>query len=310
VNLTYFVDEEGFAKATCQMPGEGPTWVDSLFVLQDGAEERMFAVYLKVRGQLDVYARGLAEFHQDRQRFEQVAEFDMSSPVVPSGHTFLHDDGGVTYVYFANPAPIVRVRADLESIRDPACYQAYSCLVPGSRLRDDVVASAKLDRAADGTLKWAWKRDTPAVTPQGQSRLLKAGRLKPGEAAVDLVEPDSKRHVVAHRGSVYFNDFRRRWIMIATEIGGTSELGEIWYSEAEAPEGPWRYARKVLTHDRYSFYNPKRHPYFDQEGGRLIYFEGTYTNSFSGNPVQTPRYDYNQIMYQLDLADERLKLPE
>ena len=48
---------------------------------------------------------------------------------------------------------------------------------------------------------------------------------------------------------------------------------------------------------------------FDQEGGRIIYFEGTYTNSFSGNPFKTPRYDYNQMMYRLDLADPRLALP-
>ena len=58
------------------------------------------------------------------------------------------------------------------------------------------------------------------------------------------------------------------------------------------------------------FYNPKQHPFYDQEGGRIIYFEGTYTNSFSGNPVQTPRYEYNQIMYRLDLSDPRLKLPD
>ena len=30
---------------------------------------------------------------------------------------------------------------------------------------------------------------------------------------------------------------------------------------------------------------------------------------FSGNPDQTPRYNYNQIMYKLDLADSRLVLP-
>ena len=35
--------------------------------------------------------------------------------------------------------------------------------------------------------------------------------------------------------------------------------------------------------------------------------EGTYTNTFSGNPCQTPRYEYNQIMYRVDLSDERLK---
>src|SRR5206468_93282 len=36
---------------------------------------------------------------------------------------------------------------------------------------------------------------------------------------------------------------------------------------------------------------------------------GTYTHSFSGNSDQTPRYDYNQIMYKLDLGDKRLALP-
>ena len=76
----------------------------------------------------------------------------------------------------------------------------------------------------------------------------------------------------------------------------------------EAPEiaGPWGAAVKVATHDRYTFYNPVQHAFFDQEGGKLIYFEGTYANTFSGNPEQTPRYDYNQIMYRLDLGDPRL----
>ena len=38
---------------------------------------------------------------------------------------------------------------------------------------------------------------------------------------------------------------------------------------------------KVVTHDRYSFYNPVHHPFFDQAGGRIIYFEGTYATTFS-----------------------------
>jgi hypothetical protein len=83
-------------------------------------------------------------------------------------------------------------------------------------------------------------------------------------------------------------------------------LGEIYYLESERPEGPWHKAVKIVTHDKYSFYNPTQHVFFDQDGGRTIYFEGTYTHTFSGNPQQTPRYDYNQIMYRLDLADERL----
>jgi len=86
-------------------------------------------------------------------------------------------------------------------------------------------------------------------------------------------------------------------------------LGETWYAEADTPLGPWVYARKIVTHDRYSFYNPKQHPVFDEMDGRIVYFEGTYVNTFSGNPDKTPRYDYNQIMYRLDLADARLALP-
>src|SRR5260221_8205969 len=45
------------------------------------------------------------------------------------------------------------------------------------------------------------------------------------------------------------------------------------------------------------------------DGGRSIFFEGTYTHSFSGNADQTPRYDYNQIMYKLALDDPRVAIP-
>jgi hypothetical protein len=94
--------------------------------------------------------------------------------------------------------------------------------------------------------------------------------------------------------------------MIAVESGGTSFLGEVWYAEARELTGPWRKARKIVTHDKYSYYNPVQHDFFDQAGGRFIFFEGTYTKDFSGNPVGTPRYEYNQIMYRLDLDDPRL----
>ena len=108
--------------------------------------------------------------------------------------------------------------------------------------------------------------------------------------------------VLAHRGSVAWNEYRRRWIMIFCQFGGTSMLGEIWYAESKELMGPWSPARKIVTHDRYSFYNPRHHPYFDRNGGRIIYFEGTYTAAYSGNSDLTPRYDYNQIMYKLDLS--------
>src|SRR5947209_13620242 len=43
VDLTYFVDEKGFAKRTCEMPGNGPTWLTTLVVLPDAkGRERMY----------------------------------------------------------------------------------------------------------------------------------------------------------------------------------------------------------------------------------------------------------------------------
>ena len=97
-------------------------------------------------------------------------------------------------------------------------------------------------------------------------------------------------------------------MLIAVQhFGKPSFLGEVWYSEATAPTGPWMRAVKIVTHDRYSFYNPAQHSFFDEEGGRFIYFEGTYSHTFANNEKRTPRYDYNQMLYRLDLADPRLK---
>ena len=98
-------------------------------------------------------------------------------------------------------------------------------------------------------------------------------------------------------------------IVTLDEACRMQQVGEAWFAEADAPLGPWVYARKVVTHDDYSFYNPKQHAMLDADGGRTIYLEGTYTHTFSGNNDATPRYDYNQVMYRLDLSDARLALP-
>jgi hypothetical protein len=168
---------------------------------------------------------------------------------------------------------------------------------------------AQLDRGDDGTLRYGWKRNTSPMGLDQQRKLVKAGHLSREEGRPRLCDVETGKPILAHRGTVYWNAHRRRWVMIATETFGTSMLGEVWYAEADTLEGPWAYARKIVTHDKYSFYNPKQHPMFDKEGGRIIFFEGTYTNTFSGNPDQTPRYNYNQVMYKLDLADPRLVLP-
>ena len=84
-------------------------------------------------------------------------------------------------------------------------------------------------------------------------------------------------------------------------------FGEIYYAEADRPEGPYTEAVQIIDHDQYNFYNVATHAFFNQDGGRIIFLEGTYTDSFTNAPMKTPRYDYNQVMYRLDLNDPRLQ---
>jgi hypothetical protein len=105
-------------------------------------------------------------------------------------------------------------------------------------------------------------------------------------------------------GTVNWNAYRKRWIMI-----GQRGMDQVYYFEGDTPVGPWVYGRRIVKYDHYTMYNVAHHAFFDQENGRVIYFEGTYTREFSDAPVATPRYNYNQLMYRLDLADARLVLP-
>lgn len=308
VDLTYFVDENGFSRAMSKMPGKGPTWIGGIVVLKDDeGRERMFANYAKIKGQMETYERGSMEYDPEKDEFIQKLVFEGEAGEDGkrlSAHTFPLRDGDNEYVHYCTPFPWARMPADPEKILDAKHREVFTCLKPGTKPED-----GELDRDDEGRLRYSWKKDARVLTQSGQAELVKKGKMKPEEGLIQLRDAETGETVIAHNGSVYWNDYRQSWVLIVTESFGTSAVGEIWFAEADAPVGPWTYARKIVTHDQYSFYNPKHHPVFDQEGGRLIYFEGTYTEMFSGAKVPTPRYDYNQVMYQLDLADERLALP-
>ena len=305
VDLTYFCDRRGRAAPVATMNTDGPTWVVAAAALPDeSGAERLMASYVKIRPPMINYGRGLMEFDDASARFKSLGDVPMDAPLFPSGHALRHRAGGVDYVYFGNPFPLMRVRATRAAWQDPAGYEGFSCLRAGARDAD-----GPLDRAENGTLHYAWKPNTLPLDGPAQQHLVRQRRLRPEEAIIQLRDRDSGAHVAMKGGSVAWNAYRRRFVMIATQHQGTSNLGEVWYAEADAPMGPWAYAVKVVTHDDYSFYNPKQDAMFDADGGRTIFFEGTYSASFSGARELTPRYDYTQIMYLLDLGDPRLALP-
>ena len=118
---------------------------------------------------------------------------------------------------------------------------------------------------------------------------------------------NQKESIKPHRGSIAWNAYRNKWVAIFTQLyGKSSALGEIWYAEAPGPTGPWGPAVKVVTHNNYSFYNPRLHPEMTPDKSPILLFEGTYTKMFSGNSESTPRHNYNQVLYRLDLDDPNL----
>ena len=129
--------------------------------------------------------------------------------------------------------------------------------------------------------------------------------LEPQKSLASVTDSSEVR---PHSGSIVWNPWRKRWVTVFMQwFGKPSAFGELWYAESDQPTGPWGAAVKVLSHRNYTFYNPRIHPEFRLDGSPILLFEGTYTQQFADNPHPAPRYDYNQILYRLDLNDDRLK---
>ena len=279
IDLHYFA-EKNFCKSLCPFAKRGVVWIESVVVLKDETNrERLLAQFEELKDLATVLQRGLVIFDDENNVFKPLTVFALQD-LYPRGHPFRATVNGEEYLFFAHPHPQpfpnVRVKATLQDIQKPEHYE---------------VLVQKQQRLQ-------WEKGKEYLKPKNHDWVF-------------LRDIDSEQQLHIHAGSVFWNAYRQRWVLIGQQAGGTSSfLGEIWYAEADTPVGPWVYARKIVTHDEYTFYNPTQHPIFDKENGRIIYFEGTYTNTFTKVPVSaTPRYNYNQIMYRLQLDDERLYLP-
>lgn len=300
ITYDYFVDPKtGFTRAMMPLAErpEGVVWIFSLCVLPDekGAE-KLLGHYTRRKGLVDELEQGLALFNDEKAVFESVKQLPLAEKWRhPSGHPIVHEEGGTKWLLFGSPNPNVRVPATFKDVLDPDKYEAFTCAKGDGKPPEP-------NLGADGKPVWRWQKTLPPTDSKTEQAWVKAGKLKPEHARfcpADANAPTTR--VVLHSGSVRWNEHRKSWILVAGQIGGTSLLGEVWYSEAAHPTGPFAKAVKVVTHDKQTFYNVCHHGFMDRAGGRLIHFEGTYTHDFSGNPEKTPRYNYNQVLYRLDL---------
>lgn len=322
ISFEYFQDEQKVLRPMAVMPGEGPTWLTSVAVLPDDqGVERMVASFVKIRNSLEAYRWGYAQWDDSKNHFVELVSFDERPLCFPDtqSHPILHrnttsniaesngnisgseaqnDHADELYLYFCSPFPFLRVKPTVDDFIRPERYQGYSCLQTHAGS-----SNPSLDRNPDGALKYAWKNHTEPLSQRDQEKWIASGKLGGGDEIVRIRDRATGKELRVHNGSLAWNEYRQRWLMIFTELGGESSmLGEVWLAESPDLIGPWRDAVKILTHDHYSFYNPKHHSFMDTDRGKTIFFEGTYSHTFSGNTKPTPRYDYNQLMYRLDLS--------
>jgi hypothetical protein len=298
IDLHYFTDKSGFCKAMCPEPNKNLRWIEGLLTVKDAAgQERLVARVAHVRDLGHMEGWYLMVFDDEKEYFEPIQHWDAKEGH-DSAHPFQASVNGKTYAYLY---PDWRVPAQLEALKDLANYEAYTCVSGDGKLHGGETA---LDRDSAGLPKYSWKRGGDRLTAANFRKLTEAGKLRQSDGCFQLTDIETGEALLRGRGSFFWNEYEQRWVMIIT-----GKAGEIWFSQADTPTGPWIFARRILTHGQYNFYNPTQHPFFDQEGGRIIYFEGTYTAAFSDAPSKTPRYDYNQIMYRLRLDDPRLCLP-
>lgn len=303
------IDYDYFARqgtVSAMMPGKRPglIWVDGLFEIEaPSGGKRILGHYVRNNGQVlgdfKVFEQGLFIFSNRERRFHRLFELAMENrPLHPQGHSLRHDG----YIYFCNPYPVVRVKDDWYSVTNTSQWEAYTPLQQGTRYAEGQPALV-LDR--HGKPRFGWRKNTEPLSNKMVKQLIDGGYLQPEDSPLRAVDVQSGKPVELAAGSVHWNDYRQAWVMIAGQIHGDSPLGEIWLSEARQLEGPWSKAIKIATHHGpqgdQSFYNPVAMPFFNQEGDRVIYFQGTYAK-FMTKSKATPLYDYNQIVYRLDLA--------
>ena len=307
VDLEYFTNSDGFARAMVTLPeSEGVVWIQGLVVLaDDSGSERMVCSYSRRRGLEQPLQQGHLIWNDREAVFERLNDIPLEETWrLLQGHPLRQTMDGRDYLVCGNPFPTVRVPADLQAISQSDAWEAWTCAAWGGDS-----PTLKPVRTPGGQLDWGWKK-APPVTQQVEERWLREGLVRPEELRF-LPENAGARgqRVLLHGGSVCWNAWRQRWILIGNaqhwERGAASFLGEVYYSESDNPQGPFSRALLIATHPGQSFYNPRQHPEFDEQEGRCILFEGTYTNMFTTSPA-TPRYNYNQLMYRLDLGDSRM----
>lgn len=275
LSFDYFINDQGRPRNVAEMPGAGPTWLTGLTSLPDAnGKHHLVACYAKIRKPMNVYEWGLCTWNEESDNFDQTRVI-WRDPAGPEGtdpqqaaiKPKLPEGHAVRWTDEHGDAWIL-FGNPFPTLKCRATYEAFLDVASWESLNAPQTLAVAREQENE-------RGDAPTVTP--------------------------------HSGSIAFHPWRDRWVTIFMEkFGAPSAFGEIWYAEADSPFGPWGPAIKVLSHANYTFYNPVIHAEWFEADSSILTFEGTYSQTFANRPHPTPRYDYNQILYRIDLDDPRL----
>lgn len=263
-------------------------------------DDKLFASYSKPDSNFVPLKKGLIRFDDDVKVFKSaIDDYPLNHDGFPDGgQAYKFRSGSTTeYVYFGTS---LRVPATAEAMLDRSTYETYTPL-----LNPD---AAELETNNNQVI-YRWRKGSWGV--QITDKAISDGGYADNQSLYEHQrDVETGNRITYASTSITWNEYRGRFVAIAQQkYGSTSSFGEIWYAEADTPMGPWLDARKIVSHDDYTFYNPYTHPYLSTDGGKTLYFEASYTAQFSGAALKTPYYDYNQIMYRLKLDAENTHLP-
>ena len=225
IAFNYFVDaKSGFARAMMPLPErpEGVVWVMALAVVPDEqGREKLIGHYTRRQGLQGEFEQGIATFDDEKAVFTSVKELPLKeSWRRPSGHPIQFEEQGKKWLLFGSPTPNVRVPATLKDVLDPDQYEAFTCLKAGA-----TESRSEPDLGPDGALVRRWQKVLPPLGSKAEQALVKTGKIKPRDSRflpAEGARPEDR--VVLHSGSVRGNDYRKRWILLAGQIGGKPSL--------------------------------------------------------------------------------------
>lgn len=260
-------------------PEPGEVGLDGLLSVKDAeGGAHLIAHYTRTKLDGKRLDHGLAELGAEGQFERLVVLGDDYLWQFPQGQAVQVAEGEREFFYFATPFAHVRVPAVYEAMLTPSHYEALAWDEEAGEVR--------------------WQKLKPPMTQQDEKRWIDKRMIKRGEARCQLRSRAGGEAVVEPTsGSVHWNTHRKAWLLIC----GTA-TGDVYCAQAAGVDGPWQKAVLVAGHTGHRFTAVTQLPAFDQEGGKIIYFQGT----LEAADLKTPRYDGNALMYRLDLGDARL----